>query len=276
VRLLVSGAIVVGAVAGAVALFLFFRRRAPEGGYFTDGDRAAGVFGVLATGFSVLLGFVVFLAFTSYDTARSGARREATDVAQQYETAQLFPRATSARLGGQLFCYGRSVIHIEWPALRKGEELGPFNPWGLPLFETFRQIVPRTAAEQIAYSKWLDQREDREQARLDRVQAGQGVVPSPLWIILLVSAGLVSVYAFFFVDRSEGAVPQALIAGSLATMLATSLLVIRFFDNPYRPGLGALQPTDMERVLDQMAQASAELKLPVRIPCDRFGHPLVR
>jgi len=35
----------------------------PRRSYFEDGDRAAGVFGVLATGFAVLLGFVVFLAF---------------------------------------------------------------------------------------------------------------------------------------------------------------------------------------------------------------------
>jgi hypothetical protein len=42
--------------AAAVAALLVVRRRAPEGGFFEDGDRAAGVFGVLATGFSVLLG----------------------------------------------------------------------------------------------------------------------------------------------------------------------------------------------------------------------------
>jgi hypothetical protein len=49
---------------------LLVRRKAPDGGYFNDGDRAAGVFGVLATGFSVLLGFIVFLAFETYDGAR--------------------------------------------------------------------------------------------------------------------------------------------------------------------------------------------------------------
>ena len=70
---------------------LLVRRRAPEGSYFNDGDRAAGVFGVLATGFSVLLGFVVFLAFTTYDSARTGAESEASVVAQQLETALLFP-----------------------------------------------------------------------------------------------------------------------------------------------------------------------------------------
>ena len=53
------------AVAISVTALLLVRRQAPEGGYFTDGDRAAGVFGVLATGFSVLLGFIVFLAFAS-------------------------------------------------------------------------------------------------------------------------------------------------------------------------------------------------------------------
>ena len=65
--------IVVVAVAIGIAAMLLVRRTAPDGSYFHDGDRAAGVFGVLATGFAVLLGFVVFLAFTSYDAARAGA-----------------------------------------------------------------------------------------------------------------------------------------------------------------------------------------------------------
>ena len=61
------------ATAVTVTVMLLVRRRAPEGSYFADGDRASGVFGVLATGFSVLLGFIIFLAFTSYDDSRSGA-----------------------------------------------------------------------------------------------------------------------------------------------------------------------------------------------------------
>ena len=70
---------------------LLVRRRAPEGSCFSDGDRASGVFGVLATGFSVLLGFIIFLAFDSYDESRSGAETEAITVVQQMETAQFMP-----------------------------------------------------------------------------------------------------------------------------------------------------------------------------------------
>ena len=69
--------VIVAVTAIAVTAMLLVRRRAPEGSRFTDGDRASGVFGVLATGFSVLLGLVVFLAFESYDQSRAGAEEEA-------------------------------------------------------------------------------------------------------------------------------------------------------------------------------------------------------
>jgi hypothetical protein len=83
-NLLWAGLIVLGVAALAIAAMLLVRRRAPEGSYFEDGDRASGVFGVLATGFAVLIGFVVFLAFESFDTSRSGAEAEARTVVQQF------------------------------------------------------------------------------------------------------------------------------------------------------------------------------------------------
>lgn len=89
--LLWAALIVLVATALAIAAMLTVRRTAPAGSYFEDGDRAAGVFGVLATGFAVLLGFVVFLSFESFDTSRAGAEAEAEIVAQQFETAQFFP-----------------------------------------------------------------------------------------------------------------------------------------------------------------------------------------
>src|ERR1700755_3632138 len=103
--------VVVLASAGvAIGAILLVRRNAPDGSYFHDGDRAAGVFGVLATGFAVLLGLVVVLAFTSYDESRAGAETEALTLAQQYEVAQLLPDEPGQRLAGELICYGRYVV----------------------------------------------------------------------------------------------------------------------------------------------------------------------
>src|SRR4029079_1502057 len=117
------------AIGGAVAALLFVRRRAPEGSYFADGDRASGVFGVLATGFAIFAGFVIFLAFTTYDETRSGAESEALAVTQQYETALFFPAATRGRITGQLVCYGRHIVHQEWPELEDGSLGNTINPW---------------------------------------------------------------------------------------------------------------------------------------------------
>ena len=76
---IVWGALIVSAAtAVAVAAMLAVRRRAPEGGYYNDSDRASGIFGVLATGFSVLLGFLIFLGFESYD-ARGRSRDRGVD-----------------------------------------------------------------------------------------------------------------------------------------------------------------------------------------------------
>ena len=64
--------ILLAANAAAIGAMLLVRRRAPEGSYFKDGDRASGVFGVLAGGFAIFAGFIIFLAFTTYDQSRSG------------------------------------------------------------------------------------------------------------------------------------------------------------------------------------------------------------
>src|SRR5688500_10721384 len=152
---LLGGLIVAAVVAVAVAAMLVVRRRAPEGSYFSDGDRASGVFGVLATGFSLLLGLIVFLAFTSYDDSKTGAEAEALTVVQQFETAQFLPDAARGRLGGELICYGRSVIGQEWPRLQTGSETGAINPWALALFRTMQTVQPATAPEQTAYDKWF-------------------------------------------------------------------------------------------------------------------------
>src|SRR3954464_3711576 len=184
----VGGAVAAGLAIGAL---LLVRRRAPEGSYFADGDRASGFFGVIATGFARLLGLVVVLAFTSYDESRTGAETEALTVAQQYEVAHLLPPAGGRRLAAELVCYARSVVHEEWPRMQDGTQTDAMNPWGVALFRTLRGIEPRTAPEQAAYSKWLDQRFDREAARGGRIHGAAGVIPTPLWLVLFITAALI-------------------------------------------------------------------------------------
>jgi hypothetical protein len=256
-----------------IAAMLLVRRRAPEGSYFTDGDRASGVFGVLAGGFAIFAGFIIFLAFTSYDQSRNGGEAEALTVIQQFETAVLLPPAVSDRLTGEIVCYARSVVHQEWPQMEDGSGGDTINPWAVALFRSVRLANPTSATEEAAYGKWLDQTSDREEGRRDRLHGAEGIIPSTIWLVLILIAGVVFAYMLFFADGAEPAVSQAMLMGSATTVIVLTLLAITALNSPYRPGVGQITPIAMERSLRILDSAREAVNETGPLPCDAQGAP---
>ena len=271
---IVIGFVVIAAVTGiAVAAMLAMRRRAPEGGFVADGDRAAGVFGVIATGFSVLLGFLIFLAFESYDASRTGAETEALTVAQQVETAQRLPASVSEDLTGELVCYARWVVNVEWDQMEDGTLDEQINPWGVAMFRTLDGVTLETPVEESSYDQWLEQTSARQLGRQDRIHGAAGVMPTPLWIALFFISLIVLGFILTFADSAERAVVQALyMGGTLATILAM-LMLLNFLDDPVHDGVGGLQPSAMVRSLVIMDETLEVVDRDVTIPCDADGRP---
>ena len=266
--------IIAGGCAVAVTAMLLVRRRAPEGGFFEDGDRAAGVFGVLATGFSVLLGFIVFLGFESYDQSRSGAEQEALVLVQQVENAQFFGQPARGALTGELVCYGRSVVNGEWDRMRAGTQGDALNPWGVRMFRTLQTVRPQTNTQQSAYDKWLDQTSAREEARQDRIHGAVGVIPATLWIVLFFIAAVIFAFMLFFADSGERAVVQGMLIGSVVAVISALMLLLYGLDEPFHGGVGGLQPVAMERSLRMIDDALGSVGAQVRLPCDALGEPV--
>ena len=222
---LVAIAVVVVSTTAAVVAMLLVRRHAPDGSYFHDGDRAAGVFGVLATGFAVLV------------------------------------------------CYARSVRGVQWQRMVDGTLGEDRNPWSVKLFETLRTVNPQTPSEQAAYASWLDQRASREVARQDRIHGAVGVIPAPLWVVLFFTSGLIFVYMLFFADSGERAVVQAVMMGTVVSVIVSMLLLLVFLDHPFHEGVGGLRPTAMGRALTVIDQEITTTGHDVAIPCDERGNP---
>jgi len=270
-NLILAIAIVVVADALAILALLLVRRRAPEGSYFADGDRASGVFGLLGAGFAIFAGFVVFLAFTSYDESRGGAESEALAVQQQYETAQFLPPAIRDRVLGELVCYGRFVVHQEWPRMEDGSQGDTVSPWSVALFQSLKEAEPAAPSAQSALDKWFDQTSDREEARRDRVHGAAGIIPGSIWLVLFVMAAVLLAYMFLFADSAEMARSQAMLIGSATTVVVATLLAINSLDNPYRDGIGSLRPVAMERALHMIGEARAVVGDDTVVPCDEAG-----
>ena len=111
--------------------------------------------------------------------------------------------------------------------------------WGVELFRTLQTVRPQTPSQEAAYDQWLDQTSEREAARSDRIHGAVGVIPTPLWVAMILISGVVFVFMLFFADRAEGATTQAVLMGSVATVVVVMLLLIQFLDSPFQKGSAA-------------------------------------
>ena len=193
---------------------LLVRRSAPARSYFEDQDRAADVFGVLATRFAVLLRFVVFLASRA-STRRGPARRpRPRSCAEQLETAQLMPPAVRDELCRASSCVRGALVHQEWPRMERGARSDGLNPMDIRDVSDTPDERAGSASEQAAYSKWLDQRSDRQEARATESSGAEGG-PLPTVDRALPLRVVIFGFMLLFADSSERAFVQA-------TMMAAS------------------------------------------------------
>src|SRR5512132_4146940 len=155
--------------------------------------------------------------------------------------------------------------------MQDGKGGDTINPWSIALFQSLRLVDPKSASEQAAYSKWLDQTSDREAGRSDRLHGAEGIIPTSIWLVLFLIAGVVFIFMLFFADSGEGVGAQAMLMGSATTVIILTLAAINALNHPYSAGLGQIKPVAMERSLRILDTARSVLNAHGPIPCDVRG-----
>jgi hypothetical protein len=266
----IAAVIIAGVSVAAIAGKLLLRRRAPEGGWFTDSSRAAGTFGVLGTMFAVVLAFVIVIALESYQRARLQAGVEAVAVTELDKVAELFPEGARERLHGGLVCYARAVVEDEWPAMRDLRSSDLVERWIADMARTVADAEPRGARQEAAYGQWFDEESLRRDGRRGRLAEAAPFVPGLLWAVLILGAMLLIGFMLAQADRREGWVLQAMTIGSVSALIAGGLMVVTFLERPYEDHAGSIRPTEMQRTLELMERDAPGAP----VPCDRRGAPL--
>ena len=201
----------------AVAAMLLVRRFAPPGGLLSGMESADGIFSAAGAGLAVVLAFVIFTVFESYANGRDASGQEAVAVQQMYSTAGFFPDQQD-RLRGEAICYGRSVIHDEWPAMQHGQESAVTQGWVDQLVTTIQQAQVRGNGQGAALEHWLQLSEDRQEARRTRLAEGQPFVPPFVWVVLILMILVVVIFQCLFADPGATAFGQSV---AMAAMTAT-------------------------------------------------------
>ena len=158
------------------------------------------MFGVTGTGFAVLLAFVIFLSFSSYDRAHEKASVEAVAISQLFRTANLFPPDGQRQLHGELICYARAVIHDEWRTMRDERESSLVDGWLARIERTVDRTQLHGDKQRLAFDHWFDQSGERREGRRGRLAEAEPLVPRLVWLALFLGGGLIIVYMCFYAD----------------------------------------------------------------------------
>src|SRR5262245_23580961 len=170
--ILLAVGVIVGACVVTCTLLVAVLRRQGRDALLTDTTRGAGIYGVVGTSFAVLLAFVVLVAFESYNNARSSAETEADALLEEYRAAESFPSAHREQIQDLLYCYGLSVIHLDWDAMADGDRSPVTSAWSFALQAGLRDIPVHREKEAVAFGNVLDLRDERVDARRARLVEG--------------------------------------------------------------------------------------------------------
>jgi len=259
-------AVIIVVAAAAVALLLMaVVRRQGSGRLLAEATRGTPMIMMVSTAFAVLLAFVTFASFQTYNGAKGGARSEAVAVMEMFRTAALFPPQERDALRADFICYGRAVASQEWPAMRAGGSSPVVERWIAAYRDAFGNLGLQSPREQIALQEVLAEARNRTDGRRERLAQATSSVPLPLWVVLMLGGGVAVALQLSMADRRERfAVQGAMIAG-VAAVVAAGLVLVYFLDHPYQRHTGDIAPVEMRETLVMMHAQAPGFDLPCRL-----------
>jgi hypothetical protein len=207
--------------------------------------------GVLGTTYAVILGFMLYAVWTSYQDADINAEAEANCLVSVYRLADGLPAAQRDLVHQLARQYANTVIDEEWPVMHEGDlSLSGHNIVN-ELWTAVLQAKPATFGEQTSMNLTLAEISTMTEHRRVRQLESQSKLPSILWMVLIVGGGITTLSSCLF--GIENFKLHCIQVFSLALMLSLILVAIADIDRPFR-GTVHIEPRGFERARSTFAQ----------------------
>jgi hypothetical protein len=163
------------------------------------GETQAGQFSEAVTfigiSFAFLLGLLQVFVTNHYRDARTQAATEATTLIEMYDELGVFPQQVRQQAQHDVVCYMRSIVDRDWKKQEQG--ITEQTPETLILGDRIRSLrrtlpVRGSPIRQAAYARFAEDVSVAGRARQQLLILARPQVPTVLWILVFVSAGLVA------------------------------------------------------------------------------------
>ena len=248
---LVFAGLMLLALAGPVLV----RRRIGLAKLSTNNEVAGFKFATVGVLYAVLLGFAVIVVWEKYSTAEEDATREAGAIASLYRLAGgIAPEADADNLRNRVTAYAHAAIEKDWPAMMRREASPDVTRALNGLYAVADHLDAPNARQAALLTEVLHQLDTITEARRNRVNLAEGIVPGVIWLVLFGGALLTISFTFFF--ATENLPAQVMMTGILSALIFGGLFVIMAIDHPFA-GTVRVEPHAITDVLEDFAAARA-------------------
>ena len=204
--------------------------------FLIDNDVAGFIIAVVGTLYAVLLGFMTVQVWEHYETDRLRVWSESASVADVWHDAVGLPIGVRARLRNDMLAYGKTMIDVEWPAMRSGSFSLRGDELIMDASTTTGTFNPSTLGQSNAQAAILRNLNELHDARAQRIAANGEAVSGFQWAVLFI--GGVVVLAFCYVFSVSNIRAHMLMTGSVAILIATMFVLLFELQYPFRSQLG--------------------------------------
>lgn len=229
IGVLVIGAATYLSVVGAIV----FRRIAKKTNtnYEQVHSMADPMLNVVATLFSILLGFLVAGAMDKFASTQEQCETEALKLADIYSLARGMQEKPRIELQKACREYCDMVIHDEWPMLAEHKNSPKIWSISLKLWDVALAYEPDGDRQVNIHEALIDSVRDLGDARRSRIVAARQQLSPALWIVVI--GGSIILIACTYMFYIENPRLQFLMIALVSLSLSLNVLLLAVYSNPF-------------------------------------------
>ncbi len=188
---------------------------------------------VLGTTYAVIIGFMLYAVWTTYQMAELNADGEANCLVSVFRLAGGMPTGEGAQVRALARQYADNAIDQEWPAMERAEkEAGTSQEITRKLWTVVMSAKPGSFAEQTSVQLALTEISSMSEHRRVRFLQSTSKLPGVLWLVLIVGGGITTMSACLF--GTENFRLHCVQVISLTLLLSLALVAIADIDRPFQ------------------------------------------
>lgn len=186
--------------------------------------------------FAFLLSLLQVFVTDHYSNVHDEAQSEATEVVAMYDDLDAFPSQVSKPAQHDVVCYMRSVVGGDWKAQEREDtkEAPDTVMWGDRVRSLRNTLQPASPAAQAAYQRFSQNVADAGTARQKLLYLAQPEIPTILWGLVFVSAGVL-MYLILSEFQTRPRIVRGAVVVPVILLMTAGIGSLAALDHPFSP-----------------------------------------